>query len=51
MSDSTSNLELEPPVDLSHYYSATATNRIPSKIKQFYKYFKLPGIRNLAGGE
>ncbi|MCJ1314320.1 hypothetical protein MMC25_008001 [Agyrium rufum] len=40
----------KPPVDLSHYYSRVLKNRQPSKIKEFYKYFAIPGIGNLAGG-
>ena len=38
------------PVDLSHHYSKTTKNRIRSNIKDFYKYFSIPGIGNLAGG-
>ena len=43
--------ELSPPLDLSHHYSRISRNRLPSKIKDFYKYFSIPGIGNLAGGE
>lgn len=39
-----------PPVDLSHFYSYTASNRKPSSVKEFYKYFLIPGIANFAGG-
>ena len=46
-----SSFEAKPPVDLSHHYSRTARNRNPSSVKQFYKYFQIPGIGNLAGGE
>ena len=38
------------PVDLSHHYSHTLNNRHPSTVKNFYKYFGIPGIGNLAGG-
>lgn len=38
------------PVDISHHYSHVLNNRQPSSIKDFYKYFKIPGIGNLAGG-
>ena len=38
------------PIDLSHHYSKTTKNRIRSDIKDFYKYFSIPGIANLAGG-
>ncbi|KAJ5280354.1 hypothetical protein N7478_005726 [Penicillium angulare] len=38
------------PLDLSHHYSYTAKNRIPSSVKSFYKYYSVPGIANLAGG-
>ena len=43
--------EAKPPVDLSHHYSRTTKNRNPSSVKQFYKYFQIPGIGQLAGGE
>ncbi len=39
------------PVDLSHHYSRVTKNRVASSIKDFYKYFSIPGIGNLAGGE
>ena len=39
-----------PPVDLSHHYSRITKNRNVSSIKDFYKYFAIPGIGNLAGG-
>ncbi|KAI9722986.1 MAG: hypothetical protein M1812_001435 [Candelaria pacifica] len=38
------------PKDLSHHLSRTTKNRNPSNIKDFYKYFSIPGIANLAGG-
>jgi len=38
------------PVDMSHHYSKVTTNRDASKIKDFYKYFSIPGIGNFAGG-
>ena len=38
------------PIDLSHHYSKATRNRVASNIKQFYKYFAIPGIGNLAGG-
>ncbi|KAL9629356.1 MAG: hypothetical protein Q9164_006917 [Protoblastenia rupestris] len=38
------------PIDLSHHYSKTTKNRLRSDIKDFYKYFSIPGIGNLAGG-
>ena len=47
---STKEKELEPPLDLSHHLSRVTKNRQPSKIKDFYKYFAIPGIGNLAGG-
>jgi hypothetical protein len=43
--------ELDPPLDLSHHFSRVTKNRLPSMIKDFYKYFTIPGIENLAGGE
>lgn len=39
------------PKDLSHYYSVTTANRQPSAMKQYYKFFQIPGIGNIAGGE
>ena len=39
------------PLDLSHHFSHTTKNRAVSKIKKFYKYFKVPGIGQLAGGK
>lgn len=39
------------PKDFSHYYSATTAARKQSGMKQYYKYFQIPGIANLAGGE
>ena len=38
------------PIDLSHHYSKVTSNRTASSIKDFYKYFRIPGIGNLAGG-
>jgi DNA-binding transcriptional MocR family regulator len=39
-----------PPKDLSHHLSRNAKSREASAIKQFYKYFTIPGIGQLAGG-
>lgn len=39
-----------PPIDLSHHYSRTTKNRNASAVKDFYKYFRIPNIGNLAGG-
>lgn len=41
----------QPPADLSHHFSRVTSSRKESKIKEFYKYFQIPGIGNLAGGE
>ncbi|KAL5334382.1 pyridoxal phosphate-dependent transferase [Aspergillus crustosus] len=41
---------LSPPLDLSHHFSYTTKRRLPSAVKDFYKYFAIPGIANLAGG-
>ncbi|KAI0167126.1 aromatic amino acid aminotransferase [Hypoxylon sp. FL1284] len=38
------------PKDMSHLYSDLTKARIPSSLKQFYKYFQIPGIGQLAGG-
>jgi hypothetical protein len=41
----------KPPLDLSHHFSRVTAARQESKIKEFYKYFMIPGIGNLAGGK
>lgn len=38
------------PKDLSHHLSRATKSREASSIKQFYKYFAIPGIGQLAGG-
>lgn len=38
------------PIDLSHHLSRVTKARDPSLIKQFYKYFTIRGIGQLAGG-
>ncbi|KAH7135130.1 aromatic amino acid aminotransferase 1 [Dendryphion nanum] len=38
------------PLDLSHHLSRSTKAREASSIKQFYKYFQIPGIAQLAGG-
>ncbi|KAL8842248.1 MAG: hypothetical protein Q9170_000574 [Blastenia crenularia] len=38
------------PLDLSHHYSHVTKNRGSSAVKDFYKYFRIPNIGNLAGG-
>lgn len=43
--------QLRPPLNLSHHLSDTAVRRKASNIKKFYKYFLIPGIGQLAGGE
>jgi len=45
------NVDNRPePKDLSHHLSRATKNREASSIKQFYKYFAIPGIGQLAGG-
>lgn len=51
MASSLREPELSPPLDLSHHYSRTTKNRQASSIKSFYRFFQIPGIGNLAGGE
>lgn len=41
----------EPPLDFSYLYSRTTAARQQSSIKEFYKFFAIPGIGNLAGGK
>lgn len=43
-------MEKPAPKDLSYHYSRVTKNRAASKMKQFYQYFFIPGIGNLAGG-
>lgn len=40
----------KPPLDFSYHFSRVTKNRKESSVKQFYKYFQIPGIANLAGG-
>ncbi|OAA67038.1 aromatic amino acid aminotransferase [Niveomyces insectorum RCEF 264] len=42
--------ELPPPLDLTHLYAETTKLRLPSKMKEYYKFFQIPGVGNLAGG-
>lgn len=42
--------EKPAPWDLTHHYSAVTKRRVPSKIKEVYKFFGIPNILNLAGG-
>jgi DNA-binding transcriptional MocR family regulator len=42
--------EKPKPLDLSHHFSEVTKHRIPSKMKEYYKFFQIPGIGNLAGG-
>jgi DNA-binding transcriptional MocR family regulator len=39
-----------PPKDLTHHLSRATKARAASSMKQFYKYFSIPGIGQLAGG-
>ena len=41
----------EPPLDFSYHFSRVTLARQESQIKDFYKYFMIPGIGNLAGGK
>lgn len=41
----------QPPLDLSHHFTRATKSRTPSSVKKFYKFFQIPGIGNLAGGE
>ena len=51
MFDNMANFKVSPPVDMTHHMSEVTKNRQASSIKAFYKYFAIPGIGNLAGGE
>ncbi|OLN84958.1 Aromatic amino acid aminotransferase C56E4.03-like protein 2 [Colletotrichum chlorophyti] len=39
-----------PPLNLEHHFSRVTKRRLPSKMKEYYKYFEIPGVGNLAGG-
>lgn len=39
------------PKDLSHYLSVTAAARKPNAMKQYYRFFLIPGVGNLSGGK
>ena len=48
---SSSDMSEKPlPLDFTHLYSETTKHRKPSKMKEYYKFFQIPGIGNLAGG-
>ncbi|KAH9901988.1 aromatic amino acid aminotransferase [Xylariomycetidae sp. FL2044] len=38
------------PKDMAHHYSDVSKNRKPSSMKEYYRYFFIPGIAQLAGG-
>lgn len=42
--------EKPKPLDFSHLFSEVTKHRVPSKMKEYYKFFQIPGIGNLAGG-
>jgi hypothetical protein len=42
--------EKPKPLDFSHHFSEVTKHRVPSKMKQYYRFFQIPGIGNLAGG-
>lgn len=48
---SASNGAKPEPVDLTHHLAEVTKRRLPSAVKQFYKYFQIPGIGNFAGGK
>ncbi|OCK76814.1 aromatic amino acid aminotransferas-like protein [Lepidopterella palustris CBS 459.81] len=45
-----SESDLPEPIDLTHHISRSTKAREASSVKQFYKYFAIPGIGQLAGG-
>lgn len=47
---SMSPADFPEPVDLTHHLSRSTRAREASSVKQFYKYFTIPGIAQLAGG-
>lgn len=38
------------PKDMSHHFSDVSLARAPNKMKEYYKFFLIPGIGQLAGG-
>ncbi|KAI1139020.1 aromatic amino acid aminotransferase [Hypoxylon sp. FL0543] len=38
------------PKDMSHHFSDVTKARAPNQMKEFYKYFQIPNIGQLAGG-
>ena len=40
-----------PPRNLQHLYAEATNLRLPSKMKEYYRFFQIPGIGNLAGGK
>jgi hypothetical protein len=38
------------PKDMSHHFSEVTKARKPSKMKEYYKFFQIPGIGQFAGG-
>lgn len=42
--------ELRAPADLSHHFNTVSRARMPNQMKGLYKYFRVPGMTNLAGG-
>lgn len=42
--------DLPDPIDLTHHLTRATLARKASKIKDFYKFFAIPGIAQLAGG-
>jgi hypothetical protein len=52
MEQPTQNAEMArpQPKDMSHHFSDLTKARVPSKMKEYYKFFMIPGIGNLAGG-
>lgn len=40
-----------PPRNLQHLYAEASNLRVPSKMKEYYKFFQIPGIGNIAGGK
>lgn len=38
------------PLDFTHHLSEVTKRRQASLIKKYYRFFQIPGIKNLAGG-
>ena len=52
MESSTGSVDMSRPrpKDMSHHFSDVSLARAPNKMKEYYRFFQIPGIGQLAGG-